>query len=86
MLFVLFDVDCVRVNDNMAEIVEMVARLEPLFTADALLSRSVVACLDYRSLLTVLLKFDIPIEVMGATLAHSLYYRGRTPQNEEVSV
>ena len=76
----------VRSENDMGEILDMVAKLEPLFAADALLSRSVVACLDYGSLLTVLLKFNIPIEVIGATLAFNIHHRGRTPQSKEVSV
>ena len=70
----------------MGEILYMVAKLEPLFAADALFSRSVVACLNYESLLIVLVIFDIPIEVTGATLASNIHLGGRMRQSKEVSV
>ena len=49
---------------------------EMAFAADPLLSRSVVASLDFDPLLPVLLKAPIPVEVMAATLSHHIKRKG----------
>ena len=46
------------------------------FAADRMLSRSVVASLDFEPLLPVLLKVPIPVEVMAATLVHHIGIKG----------
>ncbi|KAK7488216.1 hypothetical protein BaRGS_00020523, partial [Batillaria attramentaria] len=44
--------------------------LEPVFDADAMLYRTVIASLDFECLMPVLLAFRFPIDAMAATLAH----------------
>ena len=64
---------CWFVSRNLMDYVEL---FESAFAADAMLSRSIVACLDFDPLLPVLLKACVPVEVMAATLVHHVNSKG----------
>ncbi|KAK7107714.1 hypothetical protein V1264_015588 [Littorina saxatilis] len=58
------------------KLMDHIELLEPCLVADPMLSRSIVASLDFDPLLPVLLKAPLHVEVMAATLIHHINRKG----------